>query len=81
MKLLRKKHGFSQEDVAINLHIEQNTYSRMERGETKLDVERLQQIASLYKISVYDLLEALPPPLKKKNKRFKFFLKILKIKK
>ena len=47
MKLLRKKHGFSQEDVAINLHIEQNTYSRMERGKKKLDVERLQQIASL----------------------------------
>jgi transcriptional regulator with XRE-family HTH domain len=61
IKELRKKHGYSQEDVAIGLNMEQNTYSRMERGETKLDIERLQQIASFYKISVHDLIDELPP--------------------
>ena len=60
IKQLRKKHGYSQEDVAILLNMEQNTYSRLERGETKIDIERLLQIAQLYKISIHDLLEVLP---------------------
>lgn len=62
IKQFRKKHGYSQETVAILLNIEQNTYSRLERGETKIDIERLLQIAQLYKISVHDLLDELHPP-------------------
>lgn len=65
IKQLRKKHGYSQEIVAILLNMEQNTYSRLERGETKIDIERLLLIARLYKISIHDLLEGLPPPDKK----------------
>lgn len=61
LKELRRKHGFSQLDVSVGLNIEQNTYSRLERGETKLDIERLQQIALFYNISIHDLLDAPPP--------------------
>jgi hypothetical protein len=39
----------------------QNTYSLLETGKTKLDVERLILIAEFYKISVYDLLDISPP--------------------
>lgn len=59
IKELRKKHGYSQEDMAIALNMQQNTYSRMKRGETKLDIERLQQIASFYKTYLHDLLNKL----------------------
>jgi transcriptional regulator with XRE-family HTH domain len=39
----------------------QNTYSLLETGKTKLDVERLILIAEFYKISAYDLLDISPP--------------------
>jgi transcriptional regulator with XRE-family HTH domain len=70
IKELRKKHGYSQEDLAILLNMEQNTYSRLERGETKIDIERLAQIAQLYKVSIHDLLEELLPPRSNKEVRF-----------
>ena len=66
-------HSYSQDDVAFALNMEQNTYSRMERGETKLDIERLEQIAVFYEISLYQLLDGLPPP--PENKRLRKFLK------
>jgi len=58
---LRKKYNYSQEDMAVRLNIEQNSYSRMERGETKLDIERLHQIAGIFNISFFQLLEVSPP--------------------
>ena len=61
LKMLRIRNGYAQEKVAIMLDMEQNTYSRLERGETKLDIERLQKIADLYGISVYQLLNEIPP--------------------
>lgn len=62
IRSLRRKHGYSQEEVAARLNMGQNTYSQLEAGKTKIDVERLHQIASLYNISVHDILEELPPP-------------------
>jgi transcriptional regulator with XRE-family HTH domain len=61
LKFLREKHGYSQQTVADALSMSQNTYSLLETGKTKLDVERLILIAEFYKISVYDLLETSPP--------------------
>ncbi|OSZ73707.1 hypothetical protein CAP36_17010 [Chitinophagaceae bacterium IBVUCB2] len=62
IKDLRKKHGYSQEEVASLLNIGQNTYSQLESGKTKIDIERLHQIAVLYKIPLHMLLGELPPP-------------------
>lgn len=56
LKELRKKHNYSQLDVADLLNIEQNTYSRLESGKTKIDIERLQKIADLYKIPIDEFL-------------------------
>jgi len=39
----------------------QNTYSDMESGKTKLDIERLYQIAGLYKVQLNVFLGAPPP--------------------
>jgi DNA-binding XRE family transcriptional regulator len=63
LKELRKKHGYSQSAVAYKLNMEQNSYSRLEAGMTKIDIERLQQITSLYKICLMDFLQDITPPL------------------
>ena len=59
IKSLRKKNGLSQEDLAASLHMSQNAYSLLESGKTKIDIERLYQIADLYNISLYDIIEEL----------------------
>lgn len=61
IRSLRKKNGYSQEEVAVLLNMGQTTYSQLEAGKTKIDIERLLQIASLYKISIQDFLKDLPP--------------------
>lgn len=71
LKPLRKKHGYSQEEVAEALHMSQNNYSLIETGKTKLDIERLFSIAAFYKISVYELLEISTPPPQKKHTKIK----------
>ncbi|HYM94149.1 MAG TPA: helix-turn-helix transcriptional regulator [Chitinophagaceae bacterium] len=65
LKFLREKNDYSQEDVADALHISQNTYSLLETGKTKLDIERLFEIAEFYKVPVYYLLDIPPAPAKK----------------
>lgn len=60
LKSLRKEHGYTQEQVADALHMSQNAYSLLENRKTRIDVERLFQIAEFYKISVTDLFA---PPI------------------
>lgn len=52
IKELRKKNGLSQATVAEAINISQNSYSLLESGKTKIDVERLIILAKLYNISV-----------------------------
>ncbi|MBP8114334.1 MAG: helix-turn-helix transcriptional regulator [Chitinophagaceae bacterium] len=60
IKELRRKHSYSQQEVAELLNMGQNTYSDMESGKTKLDIERLYQIAGLYKVHLNVFLGAPP---------------------
>lgn len=69
LKALRIKNGYSQEDVAEALYISQNTYSLLETGKTRLDIERLFLIAEFYKISVYELIELSPTHPKEMNSK------------
>lgn len=63
VKKLRRMHGYSQEKTAEMLNMAQNTYSDFESGKTKsLDTDRLRQIATLFKVSLSDLLDT--PSLK-----------------
>ena len=61
IKELRRKHSYSQQEVAELLNMGQHTYSDMESGKTKLDVERLYQIAALYKVHLNVILGEIPP--------------------
>jgi transcriptional regulator with XRE-family HTH domain len=40
----------------------QTAYSRLESGKSKIDVERLYQLAALYKIPINYFFDGLPPP-------------------
>lgn len=54
---LRKEHHFTQEQMAEKLQMSKNGYAKLERGESKLNIERLQQIANVFNIDIADLLK------------------------
>ncbi|MEM5565764.1 helix-turn-helix transcriptional regulator [Psychroserpens sp. AS72] len=57
IKRIRKEKGYSHEYIALELDISQVAYSKLEKKETKLSVERLYRIAELFEVNVYELLE------------------------
>jgi Helix-turn-helix. len=57
LKALRKGKKLSQQQVADALHLEQNTYSCIEKGKTRIDIERLKQFAEFYKKPLTEILE------------------------
>lgn len=54
---LRKEHHLTQEQMAEKLEMSKSGYAKLERGETKLNIEHLQQIANVFNIDVVDLLK------------------------
>ena len=55
---LRESQNWSQEEMAEKMQMSKNGYARLERGEGKLDWEKLQKIAAIFKIDVVQLIEA-----------------------
>lgn len=58
IKALRKKHGDTQEKLAIKLHVNKMTISGWERGEKEPSFENIDKIAEVYKVSVPDLFSS-----------------------
>lgn len=56
IRKLREIHGYPQEYVAFQLGVSQAAYSKKETGRTELSLTVLQQVTSLYGISLVDLL-------------------------
>lgn len=56
IRLLRHQKGWSQEDVAKQLDISIPAFSKIETGITDINLSRLEQIASLFNLSVVELL-------------------------
>lgn len=50
MRILREANDYSQEYVASKLKINQNTYSKLELGQSKLTIPRVKQLANLYDV-------------------------------
>lgn len=48
MRALRERHKYSQEYVAAELGINQNTYSKIESGQTELTLKRVLQVCTVY---------------------------------
>lgn len=57
LKTLRELHDYTQEYVADYIGVSQNTYSMMERGETRITIDRLETIATLYNMDIADILK------------------------
>jgi transcriptional regulator with XRE-family HTH domain len=56
IKSLRIEHGFNQKDLAKKLNITQSAYSRLERGETRIDIERVIKLGEIYNVEPTDLI-------------------------
>lgn len=54
---LRKEHRLTQEQMAEKLDMSRNGYAKLERGESKLNIEHLQQIANVFNLDVVELLK------------------------
>lgn len=57
---LRKKHGYSQEELADKLGISRQAVSKWERAEASPDTDNLIELASLYGVSLDELLGIQP---------------------
>ena len=53
---IRNFRGYSQDYVATRLAITQQHYSKMETGEAKITVQRLEEIAKVLAVSLIDIL-------------------------
>lgn len=60
IKEIRRKKGFSHEYMAHRLGISQPAFSKIEKNETVLSVDRLFKIAVILETSVNDILEINP---------------------
>jgi len=60
IRTLRELKGYSQEYVAGKLDIAQNTYSKLEKNQTKLNTDTLEKIAAVLEVSINDLLSEEP---------------------
>lgn len=56
IKTLRKQRGFTQEELAIRLHVVRQTISKWEKGLSVPDAEMLIKISELFEISTCELL-------------------------
>lgn len=65
IRALRMERRLREEDMAERLGISQSTYCRLERGESKLDLERMQKIAEVLEVTLEHLLSTGPiaPPV------------------
>ena len=56
IKEIRKEKGISHEAMAFDLGISQVAYSKIEKNETKLTLERLYKIADILESKISDIL-------------------------
>lgn len=57
IRLFREANHWSQEEMADQLNMSSGGYAKIERGETKLYIEKLQKIAQVFNINIQDLLD------------------------
>ncbi len=65
---LRKEHAWSQEEFADKLNVTRQTVSKWELGQTTPDTDNLTKIASIFGVSVNDLLDENANPIEEKPK-------------
>lgn len=73
LRSLREESGVTQSELAKKLGVTQSTYSKLERGERRLDVIQLRTIGKLIGVSlvsfVTELEKEIRKPVKTKKKK------------
>ncbi|UOP05523.1 helix-turn-helix domain-containing protein [Conchiformibius kuhniae] len=57
IRSLREINQWSQEQMAEKMNLSPTAYARLERGETKMSLERLEKIAEIFQISPLELIQ------------------------
>lgn len=57
IRLMRELNHWTQEELAEKLNISPSGYAKIERGENSVNVERLEQIANVFNINVWQLMK------------------------
>ena len=58
IRKVRESKAWSQEQMAEKLKMSLNGYAKIERGETKLYLDKLEQIAQVFDIDVIELMQS-----------------------
>ena len=58
IRKVRESKAWSQEQMAEKLNMSLNGYAKIERGETKLYLDKLEQIAQVFDIDVVELMQS-----------------------
>lgn len=56
IKNYREQNKWSQEDMANQLQMSSSAYAKIERGETRLHLDKLQKIAQVFNIDLFELM-------------------------
>lgn len=56
IRLMREMNDWTQEDMAEKMSMSLNSYSKLERGESKLYLDKLEKVAEVFEVDVADLL-------------------------
>ncbi len=56
IRFLRENQNWSQEEMANKLNMSTNGYSKIERGETRLTINKLEQISEVFGVDILELL-------------------------
>ncbi|MDO4697903.1 MAG: helix-turn-helix transcriptional regulator [Pasteurellaceae bacterium] len=56
LRLLRESHHLSQEEMANKLSMSTKGYAKIERGETRSNLPRLEQISEIFNMDICELL-------------------------
>jgi len=56
VKNARVKSCISQSELADLMNMSTSAYNKLEKGDPKLDIDRIYQLSSILKLSIWDLL-------------------------
>lgn len=58
LKQLRELNHWSQEELAEKIEISPSSYAKIERGETRLTLDRLEQFAEVFDVDITKLIQS-----------------------
>ena len=59
IRTIREQNALSQEDMATKMNMSVNGYAKIERGESKINLDKLQKIADIFDVDAYQLMQNL----------------------